>query len=109
MENKKRYIKPKPQTDSEILKVLETGKLQHLARGSRIQNETDHCCNFIWLVKGTVRVFKNSAHGREITLYRVNSGETCILNLRRLLLGKTYSVETVTETDITFLTLTHAQ
>jgi len=109
MDKKHRRTDLKSQIDPAILETLNTAKKQHISKGVRIPSETDHCHNFIWLLEGRIRVFKNSAHGREITLYRVNPGETCILNLRHLLLGKKYSFEAVTETDVSILTLTHEQ
>ncbi len=109
MDMKYRHTSLKPQADPAILEVLKTGKQQHMAKGARLSNESDHLHSFIWLLKGSIRVFKSSAHGREITLYRINQGEPCALNVRRLLLGETYSAEAITEAETTILTLTDAQ
>jgi CRP/FNR family transcriptional regulator, anaerobic regulatory protein len=41
-----------------------------------------HPCNGITLIlDGSVRVFKLSPDGREITLYRIGRGETCVLSI----------------------------
>ncbi len=37
------------------------------------------------IVSGVVRVFKTGRTGREITLYRIGSGETCILSVNAIL------------------------
>lgn len=37
------------------------------------------------LVSGAVRVFKTGRTGREITLYRISAGETCILSVNAIL------------------------
>jgi len=36
-------------------------------------------------VSGVVRVFKTGRTGREITLYRIGTGETCILSVNAIL------------------------
>lgn len=56
--------------------------------------------NFLMLLTGTVKVHQNSANGREIILYRVGGGETCILTTSCLLSGENYNAEAVTETDV---------
>lgn len=109
MDTKDIHSRLKSHTDPAILEVLIAAKPQHLAKGTHLSSELDHSHSFIWLLEGTIRVFKNSTNGREITLYRINQGEPCPLNVRRLLLGETYSAEAITETDVTILTLTHAQ
>ncbi|MDT8282829.1 MAG: Crp/Fnr family transcriptional regulator [Gammaproteobacteria bacterium] len=109
MDIKSRNTSLMPQADPEILEIINAGKQQHMAKGTRLSSESDHRRSFIWLRKGTIRVFKTSAHGREVTLYRINQGEPCPLNVRRLLLDETYSAEAITETEVTILTLSHEQ
>jgi CRP/FNR family transcriptional regulator len=56
------------------------------------------CQSFLLLLAGTVRVQRLSADGREITLYRVQPGQTCELATVCLLASKRYPVEAVAET-----------
>lgn len=56
--------------------------------------------NFLLLLEGTVRVQQVSANGREIVLYRVAGGESCIMTTACLLSGDTYNAEGVTETPV---------
>lgn len=56
--------------------------------------------NFLLLLDGTVRVQQVSANGREIVLYRVTGGESCIMTTACLLSGDTYNAEGVTETPV---------
>jgi len=44
----------------------------------------------MWLLEGSVRIFKNSDEGREVTVYRVSSGELCLLSLNNLFGGDSY-------------------
>jgi CRP/FNR family transcriptional regulator len=57
--------------------------------------------NFLLLLDGRVRVQQTSESGRDIVLYRVSGGETCIMTTACLLSGDLYAAEGVTETDVT--------
>jgi len=56
--------------------------------------------NFLLVLDGTVRVQQMAENGREIVLYRVTGGETCIMTTACLLSDEGYSAEGVTETDV---------
>jgi len=56
--------------------------------------------NFLLLLDGTVRVQQVSGGGREIVLYRVTSGESCIMTTACLLSQDTYNAEGITETPV---------
>ncbi|WP_068109309.1 Crp/Fnr family transcriptional regulator [Tropicimonas marinistellae] len=56
--------------------------------------------NMLLLLTGTVRVQKISDTGREIVLYRVRAGESCVLTTACLLAHEDYSAEGVAETDV---------
>lgn len=56
--------------------------------------------NLLLLLEGRVRVQQVSEAGREIVLYRVEAGESCVLTTACLLAYEDYSAEGVAETDI---------
>ena len=56
---------------------------------------------FLLVLDGTVRVQQSAASGREIVLYRVSSGESCILTTACLLSEDSYYAEGLTETPVT--------
>lgn len=56
--------------------------------------------NLLLLVSGTVRVQQLSEAGREIVLYRVHAGESCVLTTACLLAFEEYSAEGIAETDV---------
>ena len=85
--------------------ILEAGKQLRVPSGTRLYREEQHCERFMWLLEGTVRVYKNSPEGREITLYRVNPGDVCVLSLQSLLCGEGFPAEAVAETDLLGLSL----
>ena len=57
--------------------------------------------NLLFLLDGRVRVQQTSESGRDIVLYRVEAGESCVLTTACLLAHEPYSAEGVTETDVT--------
>lgn len=51
------------------------------------------------VLQGSVRVYKVSELGRELTLYRVEPGETCVLLLSSVLAERAYPAVAVTDAD----------
>ena len=61
--------------------------------------------HFLLLLEGTVRVQKTSANGREIVLYRVSAGESCVLTTVCLLAHEDYLAEGISESAIEVVAL----
>lgn len=85
--------------------IIDCTQQARVPAGTHLFREHEHCKNFMWLLGGTVRVFKHSPEGRQITLYRVNPGELCVLSLQCLLSDEGYPAEAVAETELYGLTL----
>lgn len=62
--------------------------------------ETDPCNAYVMRLQGRSRVYKMSESGREILLYKVSAGETCILTTTCLLGRSNYPASTVVEEPI---------
>lgn len=56
--------------------------------------------HLILLLDGRVRVQQTSDNGREIVLYRVSAGESCVLTTACLLAYEDYAAEGLAETDV---------
>ncbi|MFW5654375.1 MAG: Crp/Fnr family transcriptional regulator [Roseicyclus sp.] len=52
------------------------------------------------LLDGTVRVQQLAENGREVVLYRVTAGESCVLTTACLLAYEDYAAEGIAETDV---------
>ncbi len=78
-----------------------------LPAGAAVFREGDQCSNFLLVIDGAVRVQKLSESGREIVLYRVEEGQSCILTTACMLGGKQYSAEGYTETEVHAVALPH--
>jgi CRP/FNR family transcriptional regulator len=81
-------------------------KLRQLARiveapsGFIGYREADPCNGYVMRLAGRSRVYKMSSSGREILLYRVAAGETCVLTTTCLLGHSRYPASTVVEEPI---------
>ncbi|MDH3453068.1 MAG: Crp/Fnr family transcriptional regulator, partial [Gammaproteobacteria bacterium] len=64
-----------------------------------------NCPHLALLLDGQVRVYKIGAGGREVTLYRVAGGESCILSAASILSGQAFPAYAVTESEIEVLTV----
>ena len=61
--------------------------------------------NLLLLQDGTVRVQQRSETGREVFLYRVHAGESCILTTACMLAFEDYAADGIAETDVTAIAI----
>ena len=83
------------------------GSLQTLSlpSGAVVFDERQPCRGFPFVIGGAIRVLKVSAAGRELPLYRVVAGETCIITSSCLLGHADYNARGVTEGTTTLVLL----
>lgn len=79
-----------------------------LPSGKTVFEPGSTCQNYIVVLDGSVKVRLLAPSGREIILYRVTGGETCVLTTSCLMQDKDYDAEAVTETDVTALLIPKA-
>lgn len=65
--------------------LLSSAGLHHFHAGTLIMDENRNCSGVIFILSGVIRIFKLSDEGKEMTLYRISRGETCILTVACLL------------------------
>lgn len=56
------------------------------------------CPNYVMCIEGGTRTFKTLSSGRELLIYRVAAGGTCVFTTQCLLAGGTFPAESVAET-----------
>lgn len=76
--------------------VVET----RIPQGSHFYLEGDRCAGFAIVGAGRLRVYKSAETGREITLYEVGEGETCIVSTLSLILEAPATANAVAHTDV---------
>lgn len=65
-----------------------------------ICDEGQRCSHLAMVLDGVGRVYKLSASGREVTLYRINSGQSCVLTASCIMNQDTFPAMAVSETRI---------
>lgn len=58
---------------------------QKLEAGMILLDESRGCSGVILVLSGIIRIYKLSEEGKEITLYRIGRGETCVLTVACML------------------------
>lgn len=77
-----------------------------LPAGSALFSDGAACQAFLLLLEGSVRVQKVAESGREIVLYRVEPGQTCVLTTNCLIAHGDYGADGIAETAVRGLALT---
>ncbi len=86
-----------PAISAELARIAQVADLP---AGQAVFTPGDECRNYLMVLSGSVRVLMTAENGREIVLYRVAAGETCVLTTACLLAHEAYSAEGVTETPV---------
>jgi CRP/FNR family transcriptional regulator len=73
--------------------------------GTVLFDERQPCRGFPFVLAGSIRVVKLAANGRELPLYKVLPGESCIITSSCLLGHADYNARGVTESDTTLVLL----
>ena len=68
-------------------------------------HQGDSCDNYLLVLEGSIKVLARNESGREIVLYRVQRGGSCVLTTSCLLGHNKYPVEGVTETPVQALAI----
>ncbi|MFQ6613299.1 MAG: Crp/Fnr family transcriptional regulator, partial [Fidelibacterota bacterium] len=90
--------------DSDLTReMMNVGQLHSFVPGQIIFTEGDQCTALALVVEGEIRVYKQGESGREITLYRLESGESCILTASCILNEESFPALAVVEKPSTAL------
>ncbi|WP_159880413.1 Crp/Fnr family transcriptional regulator [Aquitalea denitrificans] len=86
--------------DASRAQLLAHSQAMQAPAGTVLFREGSPCQAYLFLQEGQIRVQKVGENGREITLYRVENGQTCIVTTACLMSGTDYDAEGVAETAI---------
>lgn len=76
-----------------------------MREGAQVFGPSNVPDNLFFLYDGRIRVSQSSDTGREIVLYRVDAGESCVLTTACMLAEEAYNAEGIAESDITAVVL----
>ncbi|GLP88725.1 Crp/Fnr family transcriptional regulator [Tritonibacter mobilis] len=86
-------------------RLLNVAQIRHYAKGQQVFGPENLPDSLLFLFDGTIRVSQTSDNGRDIVLYRVDAGESCVLTTACMLTEEAYNAEGVAESDITVIVL----
>jgi CRP/FNR family transcriptional regulator, anaerobic regulatory protein len=86
--------------DKALAEFLACGRELRLEPRQPVFFEGAPCERYLLVAAGSVRVFLTAENGREVTLYRVHAGESCVLTTSCLLGGDAYPAAAVTEDPV---------
>lgn len=88
--------------------LVQRSRIIEFARGEVIFSPRKPPDHLLFLLEGRVRVSQMSESGREIVLYRVTAGESCVLTTACILTEEAYNAEGVAETPVRAVALRKA-
>lgn len=84
---------------AETLKRLDALPVQSLPKGQILFHPGDAARGFAVVLSGRIEVYLTGPTGREILLYAIEPGQSCVQSTLALLGGQDYSGEAITATD----------
>ncbi len=89
------------EASSEFQKIFfDVATPAHIPAGHTIAETGSECSQLALLLSGSVRVYKLAAKGREITLYRIKSGDSCVLTASCLISATPFPAIAEAETEL---------
>jgi CRP/FNR family transcriptional regulator len=82
-----------------VADILANLQRHHFEKNQMVFLESDPCSVIAFLLSGKIRVYMLGNDGREITLYDVQEGETCILNVACILSNSLYPARAMVTQD----------
>ena len=86
--------------DPVLLQAAREAQPVSWSKGEYVFHEGDPCEQFVFALSGTTRVFKHESSGKQITLYRVNPGQSCAMTTACLLTGRPYQASATVESKV---------
>jgi CRP/FNR family transcriptional regulator len=80
--------------------ALDALKPQLIKTGTVLFRPGDEAFGFVLTISGRINVYLNSRTGRELLLYSIDSGQTCVQTTLGMLGSQPYSGEAIAESDV---------
>ena len=95
--------------ESAMRSLMESATLVSIPAGQQVFSLGSDCENYLLLLEGSVKTQLLSEKGREMMLYQVKPGHSCVLTTSCLLSGDQYPAEAIAENEVSaFVISSHA-
>lgn len=78
-------------------RLLKVAQIRNYPKGQEVFGPRNIPDSLLFLLEGTIRVSQTSENGRDIVLYRVDAGESCVLTTACMLAEEAYNAEGLAE------------
>ena len=95
--------------DKDMRALVDAVRFPTMEPGDVAYEQDAECPNYLMCIEGRTRVFKASEAGREMLIYKVGSGGTCVLTTQCLLTGSTFPAQSVAESPTELAAVPAAQ
>lgn len=86
--------------DDIACQLFDESSIINMPANSTVFLQGDVCKNYLIVLSGKVKVFTRAENGREILLYRLANGDSCVLTTSCLFGNKSYPAEGQTESNV---------
>ena len=86
--------------DSVWLNAVERATHHHFRAGTVLMRGTSPLNELLLIADGSIRVYYPAQDGREITLYRLNRGDLCVLSLGSMFHNRFFDIIAKSSTDV---------
>jgi CRP/FNR family transcriptional regulator len=86
--------------DAVVKQLMDSAVVVNLQMGQQIFYPGKTCESYLLMLSGSIKTQILSADGREVLLYHVQAGDSCVLTTSCLLGGNDYPAEGYTETEV---------
>jgi CRP/FNR family transcriptional regulator len=90
---------------AELDRILDASSIRTVKTGASVFSSGSPCSGFPMLLSGSVRVTRINPQGREVQLYRVKPGESCIMSTGCLLGDIEYGATGIAESEVRLVVL----
>ncbi|QDP86201.1 Crp/Fnr family transcriptional regulator [Chryseobacterium sp. SNU WT5] len=82
-----------------VKEIQDSGNLKHFSAGETIINMDSYIKNIPVVISGSIKVFRTENDGREILLYYLTPGESCIVSILAGMKNETSTIKALVEED----------
>ena len=90
-------------SENEVTRINQNTIIKKFPAGSLIFDSVSECLGFVYIVKGGLRTYMMSDEGREVTLYRLSTGDCCVLAASCVIKEISFDCFITAETDTELL------
>jgi len=94
-----------PLDGGRILRAIMWAKTKDFNRATQLASRSGQLLAYLLILSGSIKVLTRAENGREIVLYRLGDGDSCVLTTSCLFGNARYPAEGISETDVIALAI----